>query len=136
MPLFTPNANIPYPAIGEGSYAALVNALFTYLDGLSAVGALAVSAKENPSTSLNVKVSAGSFRNASGTVVNYAGTASQAVTNTATNYLYLTNTGTLTVNTTGFPTATDIVTLALVTAAAGLITGVADARVSYFTAQR
>ena len=133
---YTTNARIPYPAVGDGSYASLLQALYTYIDGLTAVGDFAVSTTENPSTTLNVKVAAGKFRNATGTVVSYAGTTSQAMTNTATNYIYLTNTGTLTISTSAFPTATDIVTLATVTASGGVITGITDSRVSYFTAQR
>jgi hypothetical protein len=52
------------------------------------------------------------------TAVNYAGATDQALTDDATNYIYLTAAGTLTVNTTGFP-ATSHLPLATIVAADG-----------------
>jgi len=52
---------------------------------------------------LTYGVWSGLFRNGLN-VVSYAGAATQALTDDATNYIYLTATGTLTKNTTGFPT--------------------------------
>ena len=70
------------------------------------VGALAVVTTEVPSATLNVQVAAGNYLRQDGTIGTYAGSASQAMTASATNYLYLdlTNSGALVVNTTGFPT--------------------------------
>ena len=49
------------------------------------------------------------------TPVDYAGASAQDLTNNATNYIYLTADGTLTVNTTGFPTPSETPQLALAT---------------------
>ena len=70
------------------------------------------------------------FINQAGIATSYAGAASQAVTASSTNYVYLTNGGTLTVNTTGFPsTPTLYVPLAVVVAGSSTITSIADSRV-------
>ena len=56
-------------------------------------------------------------------------TASQAVTASATNYVYLRNSGTLTVNITGWPSAPTLyVPLAVVVAGSAAITSVTDAQ--------
>ena len=52
---------------------------------------------------LTFGVAAGTWYNGD-TAVSYAGAAAQALTNNATNYVYLTAAGALTVNTSGFPT--------------------------------
>jgi len=56
------------------------------------------------------------------TAVNYAGAAAQALTNNATNYIYLTAAGTLTVNTSAFPTpsVTPHIPLATIVTSGGL----------------
>ena len=83
-----------------------------------------------PSASLNVAIAAGTFINQAGTATAYAGTASQATTASSTNYLYLTNGGTLTVNTSGFPAGPTLYCpLAVVVAGSSTITSVTDARV-------
>lgn len=81
----------------------IINALRVYKDG-----------------SLTFGVRAGSFMNGD-TVVNYAGSAAQALTNNQTNYVYLTSAGVLTVNTTGFPvqSAAPHIPLATIVTAAG-----------------
>jgi len=57
--------------------------------------------------------------------VAYAGASNQALTNDATNYIYLTTAGTLTINTTGFPVTPHIplATIATGTASAAAVTG-------------
>ena len=126
--LFTPSLGIPIPAVGDGAYAATINAALFAYEALQALGPLGVKFKENPSVTLNVAVAAGSFRNAAGAIVSYAGIASQTMTTAATNYLYLTDAGALVVNTTGFPSGVNYVPLATVVAGAGVITSVADSR--------
>ena len=93
---------------------------------LGALGSLTVTTTEVPSASLNIRVAAGNYLNQDGTIGTFAGVASQALTISATNYLYLdlTNSGTLTVNTTGFP-STAHVRLAVVIAGAGTISSIA-----------
>src|SRR5689334_6646419 len=123
---FTTATNLRKPANNDSGWDVLLNANFDLLDALAALGARCVATTEVPSASLNVKVAAGTFRKADGTAVSYAGTASQAMTGSSTNYVYLTDAGVLTVNTTGFPAATNVVPLAVVVAGSSTITSVTD----------
>lgn len=124
-----------YDALGQGTPAhndpweAVLNANRALLSAQAALGTLAVRAAEIPSTTLNVRVSAGSFRGTSGAIVAYAGTTAQAMAASATNYAFLNDAGTLQANTTGFPA--NVVRLATVVAGATTITSVADARVPW-----
>jgi hypothetical protein len=80
---------------------------------------------------LFVAVSACSFYYATTPAyVSYAGTASQAVTASNTNYVYLTAAGVLTVNTTGFPdpAVTPHLRLATVVCGGSSITSITDSR--------
>jgi hypothetical protein len=126
---YTSRLNLPKPDAGNTGYVATWNANQDLYDGLAALGALAVAAKEVPSTTPNVRVAAGSFRKSDGSIVAYAGTASQACTTATTNYVFLNDAGMLVVNTTGFPV--NCVRLAVVAAGATTITSVADARVPW-----
>jgi hypothetical protein len=128
---YTAGIGLAEPANNDLLWGATLNANLTLLDAQAALGALAVQALEHPSTSLNIKVSAGVFRKSDGTLATYAGTASFAVTTAATNYLYLSDSGTLTASTTAFPTTGNVVRLATVVAGATTITSVADARVPW-----
>ena len=123
------------PATGDRTWNVPVNGNAQVLDALAPVGALAVVTTEVPSATLNVQVAAGHYMRQDGTIGTYAGLASQAMTASATNYLYLdlTNSGGLVVNTSGFPT-TAHVRLATVVAAATTITGITDARVAFHVA--
>jgi len=129
---YTPNIKLGQPALGDTGWSTPLNTNCATLDGLAPVGALAVTLREVPSTSLNVAVAAGNYLKQNGTIATYAGTSSQAVTTVATNYLYLdlTSTGALTVNTTGFPT-TAHVRLAIIVAGASTITSISDQRVAF-----
>lgn len=126
---YTTNTHLGKPAVADRNWNTPLNANFDALDVLAPLGALAVVTAEVPSTTLNVRVSAGKYQKADGTVGTYAGTSSQAMTTAATNYLYLTDVGTLTVNTTGYPT-TAHVRLATVVAGATTITSITDDRVT------
>lgn len=94
------------------------------------LGRGAVDFAEVPSASLNVAVSAFGYRNAAGARASYAGTASFAVDDDATSYLWLTDGGTLTKGA-AWPTGTDVVRLASVVAAGGVVTSVVDAREAF-----
>lgn len=124
---FSTSLNIRKPANNASGWDALVNDNFDLLDAI--LTPLIAATTEVPSTTLNVKVSAGSFRKSDGTIVDYAGTASQALTLSTTNYLYLTDAGALTVNTTGFPAATFHVRLAIVTTDTTTVTAITYPRV-------
>jgi hypothetical protein len=127
---YTANIKLGQPALGDTGWSTPLNNNCTTLDGLAPVGGLAVTLKEIPSASLNVAVAAGQFVAQAGTVSTYAGTGSQAMTASATNYVYLTNSGALTVNTSGFPAGPTLYCpLAVVVAGSSTITSVTDARV-------
>lgn len=124
---FTPAANIRKPANNASGWDTLVNANFDLLDSI--LSPLVVATTEVPSASLFVKVSAGSFRKSDGTIVDYAGASSQVMTASQSNYLYLSDNGALTVNTTGWPVATYHVRLAVVTTSVTTVTSIAYPRV-------
>jgi hypothetical protein len=129
---YTPNVQLAMPAAGDRTWNVPVNANAQALDALAPVGALAVITTEVPSATLNVRVATGNYQKQDGTIGQYAGSSSQTMTASATNYLYLdlTNSGNLVVNTTGFP-ATAHVRLATVVAAVSTITSITDARVAF-----
>jgi hypothetical protein len=129
---YTPNVQLAMPASGDRSWNVALNANTSMLDALATVGSLAVTTTEVPSASVNISVAAGSYVKQDGTIGTFSGVASQAMTVLAANYLYLdlTNSGMLTVNTTGFP-STAHVRLAKVTAGAGVIASIADERVAF-----
>jgi len=129
---YTPNVQLAMPASGDRTWNVALNANCSMLDALAPVGSLAVTTTEAPSASLNVKVAPGSYLNQGGSIGTFAGVSSRAMTISATNYLYLdlTNSGTLTVNTTGFPSTAHI-RLAVVIAGAGAILSIADNRVAF-----
>lgn len=128
---YTPNVQLAMPASGDRTWNVPVNGNSQVLDSLAPV-ALAVVTTEVPSATLNVHVAAGSYLRQDGTIGTYAGSVSQAMTASATNYLYLdlTNSGSLVVNTSGFPT-TAHVRLATVVAGVTTITTITDARVAF-----
>lgn len=129
---YTSNIKLGQPAVGDTGWGAPMNANTTLLDGLTPIGSLTVTLTEVPSASLNVKVSAGQYINQAGTAASYAGASSTAMTASSTNYLYLAGSGTLTVNTTGFPSGgTLYCPLAVVVASTATITSIADARVCF-----
>lgn len=125
---YTTNIKLASPAVGDAGWGVTLNGNRTLLDSLSPVGGLAVTTKEVPSASLNVSVAPGNFATSWGNVVSYAGTTSQAVAANATNYVYLDNTGALTVNTTGFPSGSFYVPLARVVAQSSAISTITDQR--------
>jgi hypothetical protein len=132
---YTPNIQLAMPAPGDRTWNVAVNGNGHALDALAPVGGLAVVTTEVPSATLNVHVAAGNYLRQDGTVATYAGSVSQAMTASATNYLYLdlTNSGALVANTSGFPT-TAHVRLATVVAGATTITSITDARVAFHVA--
>ncbi len=129
---YTPNVQLAMPAPGDRTWNVPVNSNAQALDALTPVSALAVVTTEVPSVTLNVRVSAGNYLKQDGAIGTYAGTVSQSMTPSTTNYLYLdlTSSGTLVVNTSGFP-ATPHVRLATVVAGPSSITRIADSRVAF-----
>jgi hypothetical protein len=107
---YTANLKLAQPAVGDRTWNVAVNGNVATLDAQNAVGDLAVTPTEIPSTTLNVKVAAGNFLEQDGSVDAFAGTASQACSASSTNYLYidLAAGSALTVNTTGWPTTAHV----------------------------
>ena len=137
MDSYTVNTRLPYPSNNqtESNVWPLVWNNFVTLDGFTPIGGLAVSTTETASNSLNVQVSAGQFKASNGSIVTYAGTASKALTASATNYVYLSDTGTLVANTSGFPTGTTpYIPLATVLTESANILTITDARISFTSA--
>jgi hypothetical protein len=125
---YTTRAKLAKPGTNDTGWGTTVNADLDAIDAIEPVGGLMVTPAETPSTTLNVAVAAGDFRKSDGTLVSYAGTASFACTGSATNSIYLSDAGTLTKSTTGYPAATDIVRLATVVAGTSTLTSVTDDR--------
>jgi hypothetical protein len=128
---WTPRAGLAQPASPDRNWDAPLLATIASLDGINAIGALAVTLHDFPSVSLAVKVAAGSFVKDDGSIGTYAGTASQAITTATTKVLYLDNSGTLTVAA-SYP-ATPHVRLATVVAGASVINSITDDRICYGT---
>jgi hypothetical protein len=117
------------PAAGDRTWNVPVNANAQLLDAINAIGDLAVTTTEVPSASLNIKVATGIFASQANALTTYAGALSTAMTASTTNYIYLTNAGALTVNTTGFPSnPTLYVPLATVLAGPTTIVSITDQR--------
>jgi len=131
---YTPSLMLPKPANGDRNWDVPILATINLLDSLAPLSALAVGLAEIPSASLNIKVAAGSFHSNNGSVVAYAGSTSFALTASATNYVWLTNAGTLTKGT-AWPTTGGYVPLATVVTGAGTITAITDARIALGTVQ-
>lgn len=127
---YTTNAALQKPALNDRNWHTPINANADQLDATAPIGGLAVTRTEHPSATLNVKVAAGRYQRVTGVVGTYAGTASQAMTPSATNYAYLTDAGTLTVSTSGFPSASHV-PLAIVTTDATTVTGITDQRIAF-----
>jgi hypothetical protein len=117
---------VPFPTIGESPY---YTSMYKTLNQLLLVGKLAGEFRVYQDGNLTIGVRPGQFMSGD-TLRNYAGTTGQAVTDDATNYVYLTTGAVLTINTTGFPapSATAHLPLATVVAASGAIASITDNR--------
>jgi hypothetical protein len=125
---YTNNTKLGKPAVADRNWNVPINANADLLDALAPLGGLCVSTVEVPSASLNARVAAGKYQKRDGTVGAYAGTASLTLAPSQTSSLFLTDAGTLTVSTSGYP-ATSHVPLATVTTGPVSITGLSDDRV-------
>lgn len=129
---YSPGIGLGECAVGDTGWGPIITASLSLLDAQNAVGDLAVQLVEVPSTTLNVKVSAGLYVDQAGTVTTYAGTSSFALTANNTNYLYLdlTSSGALTKSTSAFP-ATAHVRIASVVALASTTSTITDQRAAF-----
>lgn len=126
---YTSNLKIRKPAVNDRTWNVPLNENADLLDAVAPIGALAVSSKEVPSASRDVRVAAGTFIKDDGTLVTYAGTSSFTCSASSTCKLYLTNTGTLTESTSSWPAANHV-RLATVVTGTTTITSVTDERIT------
>lgn len=124
---YTANALIRKPATADRNWDVAMNANFDQLDGVAAIGRLAVTTTEIPSTTLNIRVTSGNFVKSDGTVATYAGSAAYAVPPSTSLCFWLTDAGVLTAST-AFP-ATAHVRLAQVSTGISSVQSVSDERV-------
>ena len=131
---YTTRAALAKPATGDTGWGPTIDGDLDQLDAVQAIGALAVTLHEVPSASLNIAVAAGVFISSTGGYVTFAGSASFAVTTAISNYLWLTDAGTLTKGTAWPAGGTKVVRLAVVVAGASTITSITDARCPFISA--
>jgi hypothetical protein len=110
--------DLTYPTIGESTYYTTVYRLLHRLGLLGKVPGNSLRVYKDGELCFGVRP--GQFTDGA-TARNYAGASAQPLTDEATNYIYLSTAGVLSVNTTGFPdpAATPHVPLATIVAADG-----------------
>jgi hypothetical protein len=101
---YTANAQLQMPATSDRNWDVPINANAEILDGMTAIGGLAVTTTEVPSATLQVAVSPGNFVNSSGVIVAFVGTSPFVVPPSSTSCLWLTDAGVLTPGS-SFPTS-------------------------------
>jgi hypothetical protein len=126
---YTPNIRLQMPATSDRQWDVALNANAQFLDSLSALGGLAVSTLEVPSTSLSCQISPGTFITSNGTPMTFAGIASLALPASATSLIWLTDSGASSFGS-AYPVTTYL-PLAQVTTGATNILHVIDARAAY-----
>ncbi|GAC1470637.1 MAG: hypothetical protein NVSMB9_15890 [Isosphaeraceae bacterium] len=124
---YTTNTRLQKPGTPDRNWDVPLNANADTLDGMTAIGSLAVTPAEVPSSSLTVRISAGTYIRADGTLNLFAGASSVAVPGSATSYLWLVDSGVLVVGA-SFP-AKAHVRLAQVITGSTAIAQVVDQRV-------
>ena len=92
---YSANARLQKPGVADRQWDVPINANTDALDAMTAVGSLVVTTTETPSATLQVRVAAGTFIQANGTVGSFAGTSIHAVPAALTTYLWLDGSGRL-----------------------------------------
>jgi hypothetical protein len=128
---YTINVRLQKPATADRLWDVPLNANADYLDGLAAVGGLAVTTLEVPSASLSCRIAAGTYLKSNGTVGTYAG-GTLALAASVTLFVWLTDAGAAGSGT-AWPSA-PYLPLARVTTGTSTISQVVDARVPYQSA--
>lgn len=116
------------PANGDRGWDVVLNETIGQLDALTPIGALAVTETETPSSTLNVRVTAGTYQQSNGQIATYTGANPVAIAASSTVKLWLTDAGSL-ISGSSFP-ATPHVRLATVTSGASTISAVIDSRLA------
>lgn len=114
------------PALGDPGWNETLNGDLAALDAVAAVGGLCCTARETPSSSLNVTIAGGTLQTPWGQTVAFAGAGTQPVPPSSTTYVWLTTAGALTTGS-AWP-ATAYVPIAIVTSGTTTITSIADVR--------
>jgi hypothetical protein len=115
------------PATCDRNWDIPLNANADFLDSMSSIGSLLVTPTEVPSASLNVRVTSGSYIQASGTVGTYSGVSIYGLPASSTQALWLTDSGVLSASGT-FPT-TPHVRLATVVTGVASVQSIVDDRI-------
>lgn len=126
---YTSNAALQKPATSDRNWDVPINQNADLLDGLTAIGGLAVTPTEQPSATLQVAVAPGNFIRLDGTIGNFGGSASFAIPASSTVDLWLTDSGVLSSGS-SFPTTAHL-RLAQVVSSPTSISQIIDQRVSY-----
>ncbi len=124
---YTPNAGFQKPATSDRNWDVPINANADALDGLTAIGALAVTTTEYPSATLNVAIAAGNFIKSDGTIVNFMGASSYSIPSSSTVVFWLDDSGDLHSGS-SFPTTAHL-RLAQVISASSSIDTIIDERI-------
>jgi hypothetical protein len=130
---FTANARLWKPAVSERNWDVPLNSNADFLDGLSAIGRLLVTTSEQPSSSLNVRVTAGSYRRFDGSIGDFAGNHSFTLPGSSATFLWLSDAGQLAYGPV-FPFEPHV-RLARVVTAASVVSSIIDERLCFQSAQ-
>ena len=128
---YTINAMLQKPATSDRNWDVPINANADALDAMTAIGSLATTPAEAPSATLNVRITAGAYAKADGTMALFAGAGPVSVPASSTTSLWLTDAGIPTLGA-SFPT-TAHVRLAQVVSGPSTIAQVIDQRVQCAT---
>jgi hypothetical protein len=90
---YSANARLQKPATSDRNWDVPINANTDALDGMTAIGDLAVTTAETPGATLQVRIAPGNFVKADGTVGGFPGVPSFAVGASSTACLWLTDAG-------------------------------------------
>lgn len=125
---FSANLRLEKPSNSDRGWDVPLNATIDQLDAFTPIGALAVTETETPSTTLNVRVTAGTYQQSNGQIATYAGANPVAIAASSTVKLWLSDAGTL-MSGSSFP-ATPHVRLATVTSLTSTISTIVDSRLA------
>lgn len=131
---YTPAVKLAMPAVGDTGWATPVNGNVAALDALQPIGGLAVTTHEQPSSSLEVDIAAGSFVDQSGAVRAFTAVSGQSIGASSTKVLYLDGTASWTLAVGSSYPSTPHVRLATVVAGTSTITSIADNRQCFHVA--
>ena len=117
-------------SVGDTINPAKINNINSDIDDIYSTGWDNIKVERAVSgTALRIDISAGHAQ-VGATIVSYAGATNVVVTNSATNYIMIDNTGTIQINTTGWNSA--YCPLFTVVCAGGIVTNIVDYRPSAF----